>query len=128
MGMPGAVSWIFERKGYFCVKKDSIEEEKLMEIVLEAGAEDIKTEDNEVFEIYSAPEEFENVRKAFEQAKVKIDSSELTMIPKNTIKIESKEDAKKLLNLIEALEDNDDVQNVYANFDISDEIMSEIGE
>ena len=128
MATPGAVGWIFENKGYFAVKKDTVEEEKLMDIVLEAGAEDLKTEEKEVFEIYSAAEEYENVRKALEDKGVKIESSELTMIPKNTIKIDKIEDAKKLLKLIDAIEDNEDVQNVYANFDISDEIMDEIGE
>jgi YebC/PmpR family DNA-binding regulatory protein len=122
----GAVGWIFDKKAYFAVKKDSIEEDKLMDIVLESGAEDLKTEDTEMFEIYAAPVEYENVRKALEAAGVTLATSELTMLPKNTVKIETAVVAKKLFTLIEALEDNDDVQNVYSNFDVSDEIIQEL--
>ena len=126
MASQGAVSWIFEKKGYFVVNKDVIEEDKLMSIVLEAGAEDLQTEES-TYAITTAPNDFETVKKALEDKNIKTEVAELSMIPKNNIKVLG-DDAKKVLALVDALEDNDDVQNVYANFDIPDEIINQVEE
>ena len=124
MAGAGAVSWIFEKKGYFVVSKKALDEDKLMGIVLEAGAEDLVTED-ENYEVKSSPADFEKVKKALDANKVKIKSAEITMVPKNTI-VAVGEDAKKVLSLVDALEEHEDVQNVYANFDIPDDILKSL--
>jgi len=126
MAGQGAVSWIFEKKGYFVVNKDVIKEDKLMDIVLEAGGEDLKTEES-TYAITTAPNDFEIVKKALEDKNIKTEVAELSMIPKNSIKVLG-DDAKKVLALVDALEDHDDVQNVYANFDIPDEIINQVEE
>jgi len=126
MAGQGAVAWIFEKKGYFVVSKDSIEEEKLMSIILEAGAEDIETEESN-YSITCQPNDYEAVKSALEAKNIKLEVSELSMIPKNSIKVTG-ETAKKILKLVETLEDSDDVQNVYANFDMPDEIIKEVEE
>jgi YebC/PmpR family DNA-binding regulatory protein len=125
MAGQGAVNWIFEKKGYFLVNKNTIDEDKLMSIVLDAGAEDLQTEES-TYSITCAPGDYENVKKNIEAKGVKLELAELSMIPKNDVKIQDKETAKKILALVEALEDHDDVQNVYANFDISDKLIEEI--
>ena len=119
----GAVSWIFEKKGFFVINKSVAEEDSLMAIVLDAGAEDMSLE-GDSFEVKSQTKDFEKIRKALEDNKIKTESAEITMIPKNTIKVAG-EQAKRVLRLVEQLEDNDDVQNVYANFDIPDDILKE---
>lgn len=124
MAGQGSVSWMFEKKGYIVVNKSDVEEDKLMDIVLEAGAEDMKTEES-TYEITTAPSDFENVKKVIADKNIKMESSEITNIPKNTIKITG-DNAKKLLALVNELEDDDDVQNVYANFDIPDEVLKEL--
>jgi len=124
LGGQGSVAWIFERKGLISVKKDKANEEKLLEIVLEAGAEDMKLED-ETYEIFTSPESFYDVKKALEENKIEIENATATLIPKNTIKISGKE-AEQVLKLLDELEDNEDVQNVYANFDIPDEIIETV--
>ena len=124
MAGSGSVSWMFEKKGYFVVNKNTIEEDKLMDIVLEAGAEDLVTEE-ESYEIKSNPSDFEKVRKALETNSVKIESSEITMAPKSTVKIVG-EDAKQVLLFVDALQDHEDVQNVYANFDIPDDVLKKL--
>ncbi|NQT22602.1 MAG: YebC/PmpR family DNA-binding transcriptional regulator [Candidatus Omnitrophica bacterium] len=121
----GAVSWIFEKKGYFVINKDVIEEDKLMNIVLDAGAEDLQTEGT-TYAVTTAPGDFEKVKKALEEKNIKAVVAELSMIPKSSVKVLG-ETAKKVLSLVETLEDNDDVQNVYANFDIPEEIIDEMG-
>jgi len=121
MAGSGSVSWIFKMKGYFLVDRGGVDEEKLMDIVLEKGAEDMKTEGN-VYEITCDPKGFEAVRKALEQHKVKIQTAEITKLPTSSVKVAG-ETAKQVLQLVELLEDHDDVQNVYANFDIPDEIL-----
>ena len=125
MAGQGAVSWIFEKKGYLVVSKEAIEEDKLMSIALEAGAEDFQVEEAN-YSITTSVNDYENVKKAVEDKGIKLEVAEHSMIPKNTIKISSEEDAKKILALVEELEDHDDVQNVYANFDIPDDIMNSI--
>ncbi len=120
----GAVSWMFEKKGVFEINSKAIDEEKLMGIVLEAGAEDLTTE-GDLYEVKSPPIDFEKVRKAIEANKIKIESAEITMVPKNTVPVAS-DSAKQVLSLVEALEDHEDVQNVYANFDIPDDVLKTI--
>ncbi len=122
LGETGCVSWMFHKKGYLVVNRSKIDEDKLMGIALDAGAEDMLTED-ENFAITTPPHDFEKVRKALEDAGVSLDAAEVTMIPQTYVKLEGKE-AQQMLRLVETLEDNDDVQNVYANFDIPEEIMS----
>jgi len=124
MAGQGAVSWIFEKKGYIVVNKDVITEDKLMSIVLEAGAEDMQTEESS-YAVTTQVQDFENIKKALDDKQVKCDVAELSMIPKNNVKVTG-DVAKKVLNLIETLEDHDDVQNVYANFDIDENILDEM--
>jgi len=123
MAGQGSVNWIFEKKGYIVINKDVIDEEKLMSIVLEAGAEDMKTEET-TYAVTTQPGDFDKVKKALEDNKVKVEAADVTNVPKNTIKVVG-ENAKKVLTLVNELEENDDVQNVYANFDIPDDILKE---
>jgi len=124
MAGQGSVAWMFEKKGYIVVNKNDATEDTLMTVALEAGAEDMKTEET-TFAVTTGQGDFEKVKKAIEDNKIKIDASEITNVPKSTIRVEG-DDAKKLLSLVNELEDNDDVQNVYANFDIPDEILKEL--
>lgn len=121
LGEVGCVSWMFEKKGFIQIDADSIEEDDLMVIVLDAGAQDMKKE-GKVYEITTAVEDFENVRKALADKSVEVVSAEISMLPVSTLRVEGKE-AHQVLRLIEALEDHDDVQAVYSNFDIPEEIM-----
>jgi len=125
MAGAGSVAWQFQKKGLIIVSKDTCGEDKLMEIALENGASDMQTLE-ESYEITTGIKEFENVKSAFEENKITWESAELTMIPDSTVKITDKSQAAQVLGLISALEDNDDVQNVYANFDIPDEILKEV--
>ncbi len=120
----GAVSFMFTMKGYMLIEKSQAKEDELMSIALEAGAEDFKSDDKN-YEIFTAPQDFEKVKTAVEAKGIKCQDAEVTMIPTSSIKVEGGE-AKQVLALIEALEDHDDVQQVYANFDISDEIMEQV--
>ncbi len=119
----GAVSWLFEKKGLFIVNKSDAVEDKLMSIALDAGAEDMSDE-GDTYEVKCQPVDYEKVKKALTDNKIKMESSEVTFIPKNTVKVASEQQAKQVLSLIEQLEDNDDVQNVYANFDIPDDMLN----
>jgi len=123
MAGTGSVSWIFEKKGYFLVKKDVITEDKLMSIVLDAGAEDL-TDEGDAFAVKTQPQDFEKVKKALEEKGVKTETAELTMIPKSSINVTDKSVAEQILSLVETLEDHDDIQNVYANFDIPDDLLN----
>jgi YebC/PmpR family DNA-binding regulatory protein len=123
MAGAGSVSWMFEKRGYIVIAKSAIDEEKLMSIVLDAGAEDLVSEE-ENYAVKTAPADFYNVKKAIEDDKIKIESAEITLIPKSTVKVTG-EDAKKVLDLVNALEEHEDVQNVYANFDIPDDLLKE---
>ncbi len=125
LGEPGCVSWMFDKKGRIVVEKDKVEEEKLLDLALEAGAEDVNEEEGE-FEVITDPGDFEGVREAVESAGIPYSLAEISMIPKNTVKLEGKK-AQQMLNLMQVLEDNDDVSNVYANFDIPDEVMEALG-
>ncbi|MCK5450474.1 MAG: YebC/PmpR family DNA-binding transcriptional regulator [Candidatus Omnitrophica bacterium] len=125
MAGAGSVAFQFEKKGVFFVKKEDANEEELLNVALEAGAEDL-TSDEDFFQIVCAPQDFDKVRTALMEKNIRLESGELSMSPKNVVKVNDAEIAKKVLNLVEELEDNDDVQNVYTNFDISDEILKEI--
>ncbi|MBC7252604.1 MAG: YebC/PmpR family DNA-binding transcriptional regulator [Actinobacteria bacterium] len=127
LGTTGCVAWMFEKKGNIIVNKDSgVDEDALLETALEAGAEDMNTEDDH-YEIITDPESFRGVVEALEKAGVEIASAQVTMLPKTTVKLD-KESAKKVLKLVDALEDYEDVQEVYANFDIPDDILAELAE
>ncbi|NQT57237.1 MAG: YebC/PmpR family DNA-binding transcriptional regulator [Desulfobacteraceae bacterium] len=119
LGEPGCVSWMFEQKGLIVFEKDKVDEEQLLDLALESGAEDVKEEETEI-EVITDPSNFESVKKAIDDAGLSFIIAEITMIPKNTLKVEGKK-AQQTLNLMQGLEDNDDVNHVYANFDISDE-------
>jgi len=119
-----SVIWMFTMKGYFLIEKGQHNEEELMGIALDAGAEDFKSDDKN-YEIFTPVQDFEKVKQALQDKGVKWQNAELTMIPSSTIKVTGNE-AKSVLQLVEALEDHDDVQQVYANFDIPDEILEQI--
>ena len=125
MSGAGSVAWQFQKKGLIVVKKAEVDEEKLMGIALDAGASDFIVE-KEHFEIVTEPQDFENVKKAIVDAKIATESAENTRIPSATVKLGLNE-AKTALALIEALEDHDDVQNVYSNIDVSDEVLQQLG-
>lgn len=118
LGEAGSVAWMFDRKGLIIVNKDAKAEDELFELALEAGADDMQ-DDGEVFEIYTSQEAFNDVHDALQKAGVPMESAEVSMIPQNYIKLEG-EDAKKMLKLYDALDDNDDVQKIFANFDIDE--------
>jgi YebC/PmpR family DNA-binding regulatory protein len=124
LGSTGCVSWMFERKGLFTLPKEAVDEERLFELALEAGADDVK-DSGEYFEVTCPPDLFQQVSDALEQAGIETNVSEFTRIPANTVDL-GVDDGRRLLKLLDALEDNDDVQNVTANFNIPDEIMAEV--
>lgn len=123
LAVTGSVNWLFEKKGFFVINASEVNEDRLMSIILDAGAEDLSRE-GDTYEIKSQPADYEKVKKALDDNNIKIESSEVTMIPKSSIKVAG-DIAKQVLKLAEQLEDNDDVQSVYTNFDIPDEILKE---
>lgn len=126
LGENGCVAWIFEKKGIITFEKANFDEDMLMESVLESGAEDMDDSDEIYFEVYTSTGDFVQVKEYFDNKGLAYSLSQITMIPQNTVRLEGKE-AEQALKLIETLEDQDDVQNVHANFDIPDEVMEEIG-
>jgi YebC/PmpR family DNA-binding regulatory protein len=122
LGTPGSVRFQFERKGFFAVEKGAVSEDKLMEIVLEAGADDLQTDDPETFEIYTAPENFEAVRQALESNNIATIEAKLGQIPSNYVTLDDAK-ARQMIRLLESLDEHDDVQNVWSNFDIPAEMM-----
>lgn len=122
MGTPGSVRFQFERKGYFTIEKKAIDEDKLMEIALEAGADDLQSGDPDVFEIYASPESFEQVRQALEKNKIPTLEAKLGQIPGNYVKLDETK-AKQMMRLMESLDDHEDVQNVWSNFEVPEELM-----
>ena len=122
MGTPGSVRFQFDRKGYFSIEKKAVDEDKLMEIVLEAGADDLQTEDPETYEVYTSPEAFEQVRQALEKNNIPTLEGKLGQIPSNYVKLDEQK-AKAMLRLLEQLDDHDDVQNVWSNFDIPEDLL-----
>ncbi len=125
MAGAGSVAWMFNKKGYIVVDKNAVKEDVLMDAALEAGAEDIKTQESS-FEVISSAQDFEKVKSALAEKGITYQSAEVTMLPTSTVKVAAGPDAKQLLSLIETLEDHDDVQDVYANFDIPDEVIEQI--
>lgn len=120
LGETGCVGWMFKQKAVFVVEKETFgDEDALMDIVLEAGAEDMRSEDD-VFEITAEPADFDAIETALGEKGIETASAEITMVPDNTVKVEGK-DAEKLQNLVDALEENDDVQNVYGNYEMDEE-------
>ncbi|MDT2262560.1 YebC/PmpR family DNA-binding transcriptional regulator [Paenibacillus larvae] len=126
MGETGCVSYMFDEKGVLVTEREEgADEDELMMLALEAGAEDFASQD-ESFEIYTHPHELEKVKKALEEQGLVFTSASVSWIPQNTVAVEG-ENAEKLLKMMDAFEDNDDVQDVYSNFEISDEEMERIG-
>jgi YebC/PmpR family DNA-binding regulatory protein len=124
LGTSGAVSWHFERKGVILVP-ESADEEDVMLVAADAGAEDVSREGSS-YDVICAPDDLQAVRAALEEAGIEVESAELTMLPKTTIQIEDEAAARKLLRLMDALDENDDVQDVYANFDIPEGILQAV--
>ena len=125
LGETGSVAWMFEQRGFLVVDKAACEEDRLMTVVLEAGAEDMTLE-GDAYEIVTAPSDFETVKEALAENKIPCTMAELTKTPQNTIKLEGKT-AEQALLLMEDLEDHEDVQHVYSNFDIDEKIMEQMG-
>jgi YebC/PmpR family DNA-binding regulatory protein len=125
LGGSGAVAWLFERRGVILVDADGADEDELTLAAAEGGADDV-TRDGSTFQVTSAPEALVTVREAIEAAEIPIESAELTMVPKTTIEVADESAAKKVLRLMDALEENDDVQDVYANFDIPEEVLEAV--
>jgi YebC/PmpR family DNA-binding regulatory protein len=122
LGTSGCVAWMFKKKGYIAIDRQAVDEEKLMEKALEAGAEDVR-EDETTFEVITAPEDFEAVKAAIDELQAPYISSEVTMLPQNTTSLTGKE-ADQMVRLMDMLEDCDDVQKVYTNADIPEELVS----
>ena len=125
LGEVGSVGWMFERKGIIQVEAARVDEDELLGLALDAGAADMRRADS-VFEVTAAPQDLENVRRTLEGRGVPIQSAEVTYVPQSTIRLEGK-DAQQVLRLVEGLEELDDVQTVYANFDIPDEVLEAQG-
>jgi len=126
LGESGCVSWMFDKKGYILVNKTGASEDAVMNAALDAGAEDMKNDlQEDSFEIITAPEDLAVVKEALEKASISPESAEVTMLPKNYVVLDQK-GAEQMLRLVDALEDNDDVQKVYANFDIPDDVAEKI--
>jgi len=125
LGENGCVSWLFTRKGLILVlRTDDLDEDHVMELALEAGAEDLDVEDEEYFRIFTSPEELHQVKERLEAGGLTIEAAQFEMEPSSTTRLEGKQ-AQQMIRLMEAFDDHDDVQNVWANFDIDDELMAE---
>jgi len=124
MAGAGSVSYMFAKKGYILIERSQAQEEELMTIALDSGAEDFKSDDKN-YEITTSAQDFEKVKQSLQDKGLKLQTAEITMIPSSTIKVVGGE-AKQVLGLVEALEEHDDVQQVYANFDIPDEILEQM--
>ena len=122
LGETGSVGWMFSSKGILVIEKSKTTEDQLMTVALDAGAEDINSDDPDVFEVTAVPSDFEKVKKAIEGAKIPISSAQVTLLPKTYVKLTGSA-ATSVLSLMNELEDHDDVKNVYANFDIPKEII-----
>jgi YebC/PmpR family DNA-binding regulatory protein len=125
LGESGCVAWMFDKKGVIVVGKDAISEDELMELALEAGAEDVVEEDA-TFQVVTAPEDFNQVVENIEKAELQHLEASISMVPKNTVDVTEEKAARSLMKLLENLDDHEDVQKVHANFDISDELMEEL--
>jgi YebC/PmpR family DNA-binding regulatory protein len=127
LGEAGCVSWMFEKKGYIIVEKTKTDEDSLMSVALEAGAEDMKNDPGEdSYEIITAPEDMNKVKASLEAAGIPLSLAEITMLPKSYVALDGKS-AEVMIRLVDALEDHEDVQNVYTNFDVPEEVMAKVG-
>jgi YebC/PmpR family DNA-binding regulatory protein len=122
LGTPGSVRFQFDRKGYFAIEKKAVSEDNLMEVALEAGADDLQTDSPEAYEVYASPDNFEHVRQALEKSKIPTVEAKIGQIPSMYVKLDEAK-AKQTMRLLEMLDDQDDVQNVWSNFDIPAEMM-----
>ncbi len=125
LGTSGCVNWMFSKKGLITVSTEAIDENELMEIALSAGAEDMKTT-GDVYELTCEPGAYEELKKVLEEKEIPTEVAEISMVPQNTVPVDGMETARKILALMEEFEDHDDIQNVYANFDIPDELLKQI--
>ena len=125
LGENGCVDWMFDKKGWIAVNKSNADEETLMTLALDAGAEDIREEDRDNYEIITPPDAFEDVKAALSEAEIPYESDEVTMLPQSYINLNGKE-AEQMYRLMDALDDNDDVQKVYTNADIPEEVITEM--
>jgi YebC/PmpR family DNA-binding regulatory protein len=125
LGESGCVAWMFDKRGVIVIDAEGIDEEELMDLAIEAGAEDV-VEDETTFQILTAPEDFSEVVESLEKSGVKSVEASISMVPKNTVEVTEEKPARALIKLLDNLEDHDDVQKVHANFDIPDEIMEKL--
>jgi YebC/PmpR family DNA-binding regulatory protein len=125
LGEAGCVAWMFDKRGLIVFEQDQVSEDEILEVALEAGAEDVVTTEDQ-FEVHTDLAAFESVKQAFDDRGLNYTMAEITMVPQNTVKIDNESQASQVLNLMEAIEDSDDVQKVYANFDIPAEILERI--
>jgi len=125
LGTSGCVNWMFSKKGLITVATDNVDEEQLLEIALNAGADDMQST-GDVFEITCDPAAFEELKKALEEKEIPTEIAEISMVPQNTVEVNDEATAKRIILLMEAFDDHDDVQNAYANFDIPDEIIARL--
>jgi transcriptional/translational regulatory protein YebC/TACO1 len=124
LGESGSVAWMFDAKGVVTISADASDEDSVITATLDAGAEDVRTEDDTI-QVTTRPEDLQAVREALSSAGIPFIEADISMMPKSTVRVEGSKEASQVLRLMEMLEDLDDVQNVYANFDIPDEIMQE---
>jgi transcriptional/translational regulatory protein YebC/TACO1 len=117
---------MFDKRGLIVFERDQVDEDEILEVALEAGADDVVTTEDQ-FEVHTDPATFEAVKQTFDDREIGYTMAEMTMVPQNNVKIDNELQATQLLKLMEAIEDSDDVQRVYANFDIPDEILQRIG-
>jgi YebC/PmpR family DNA-binding regulatory protein len=125
LGEAGCVAWMFDKRGVIVFERDQADEDVILEVALETGADDVVTTEDQ-FEVHTDPAAFEAVRQAFDDREIDYSMAEITMVPQNNVKIDNEPQATQLLKLMEAIEDSDDVQKVYSNFDIPDEILQRI--
>jgi len=125
LGTSGCVNWMFSKKGLITVNTATVNEEQLLEIALGAGADDMQT-NGDVYEITCDPSAYEQLKKALQEKEIPMEVTEISMVPQNTVAVNNAQIARKIISLMEAIEDLDDVQNAYANFDIPDEVMAKI--
>lgn len=127
IGTTGCVSYMFKTKGYLTVKKESIAEEKLMDLIIEAGAEDLKTiPDTDYYEITTDPSDFDSVKQNLEKQNIKLETSEITKIPDTIVKVENFKHAQQIIKMMDELDSHEDVKNIYSNFDIPDETIKKL--
>jgi YebC/PmpR family DNA-binding regulatory protein len=126
LGTSGCVNWMFNKKGLITVATAEADEDELLEIALAAGADDMENT-GRVYEITCEPSAYEELKKTLNEKEIPIEVAEISMVPQSTVPVQDQNTAKKIISLMEALEDHDDVQNTFSNFDIPDEVMSSVG-